>query len=50
MLLCSVFLAASVVEVRVRSAFGPLDEFGAKRQYRCSDDWRTTDTPEKVSA
>ena len=40
----------SVVEVRVRSPFEPLDEFGAKRQYRCSDDWRTTDTPEKVAA
>ncbi len=40
----------TVVEVRVRSPFEPLDEFGAKRQYRCSDDWRTTDSPEKVAA
>ena len=40
----------SVVEVRVRGRFELLDEFGAKRQYRCSDDWRTTNTPEKVTA
>jgi hypothetical protein len=39
-----------VIEVRVRSPFEPLDEFGSKRQYRCSDDWRTTDTPTKLPA
>jgi hypothetical protein len=39
-----------VIEVRVRKPFEPLDEFGSKRQYRCSDDWRTSDTPDKVLA
>jgi len=39
-----------VIEVRVRKPFEPLDVCRSKRQYRCSDDWRTSDTPEKVPA
>jgi hypothetical protein len=39
-----------VIEVRVRNPFETLDEFGAKRQYRCSDDWRTTDAPDQLPA
>ena len=39
-----------IIELRVRTAFEPLDEFGPDRQYRCSDDWPSTNTPKYLPA
>ena len=40
----------SVLEVRVRTAFEPLEEFGPDRKVRCSDDWKDTATPRFLPA
>ena len=40
----------TVLEIRVRTAFEPLEEFGPSRQYKCSDDWQETSTPRFLPA
>jgi hypothetical protein len=40
----------TVLEIRVRTAFEPVEEFGPNRQYKCSDDWRETSTPRFLPA
>jgi len=39
-----------IIEVRVRSPFEQLEEFGPKRISRCSDDWPTTNAPQHLPA
>jgi hypothetical protein len=39
-----------IIELRVRTTFEPLTEFGPSRQWRCSDDWRATDIPRYLPA